>query len=268
MIIIGVLYFIQAGHNKSVNQDLSKETAEKKRWEDLNVAEQYNSLTYAGSTYTFTGSTLKQDDTKEYLGRLIVEGINYKRTNQKKREADVYSIHNIADFCAVAVELEGKFYIYANNYYFPKTLGEMFTDLELLQTMLISEMSFYNTDNGSWEVYAPNDQNQIMELLLLAGGDAKNIGEEHNFISDKATEYQVQINLDISISKIGAKKISISLDNEGYLTTNILGSKKAFFIGIEEVDKLIHELKTYGDFLRKENVEVHHNSDDLSTATE
>lgn len=218
------------------------------RWDSMTVADQFNNFSYNGTVY-YTGSKkiFGDNEVGELLSMSESTGYDIYEDKDYTIKCGVYSIKGISPECAVAVKYEGydEYYPAQNQYYYPETLGDLINDLNLRENLSFGSIyySFWKDGiiaNGNYimMVYTLPDPAVIWDLLL-SDTSLKNEGDEHYTASD--------MSISIDIDKLGVKNISLAVNDDGYLQTNILATGKSFYIGKDKIEAFIDYVLTYGD---------------------
>ena len=247
VVIIGIYLAFPGGDDQSPwpvkeihVEENSGETAEIPHWQDLTVSQQYTAANIGGIEYSSCGTSI----TPEYIGGIIdveawAQGIDEYADKLYTTEIRVYQIAGISSDCAVAVEFyelgdTGR-YAYVNPSYRPDTLGQFIQDLNL-QENLNSGSAWYSylKDNGEYATveFVDLDDSVVWDMLL------SDISAESVQNYD-AMEFAEVMSVSVDIPLLGYKNISLAVTEEGYVTTNILDTGKAFFIGTDKIQAFV-----------------------------
>ena len=216
-------------------EDSSNEFLEQPHWDDLSISSQYALLEWEGRSYNGTSAVVSQDKIDYVLGREVLSGQDVYAEVLHEREGDVFAVSGIAPQCAVAVELEGTYYVYRTSEYVPDTLGDLIEDLNLHENIQFGSVWYeYQKKNGEYASIEFTDlpQNIVWEMLLR---DETLANVEHY----DQMQFSSIMSISVNIPLIGYENIALSVTEEGYVTTNILDTGKAFFIGAEKVQKFV-----------------------------
>lgn len=231
-------------------------------WNTLPVYEQYSSLKFDGTAYTCAmylqaplidiggvvngtvgvacGSATKYTDADlgTKLGSMTasasVDGKNHTIG------CTVYAVRNISPDCLIAVKFDGSngYYSYANKNYCPATLGDLINDLDLHKTLVVANQFSYGTDkDGNYVsmLYTVPDTSIVWTTLLNNTG-AKNVWSD----ADADTLRSGLMSVSVSLPVAGEQGLAFSVDDAGYLTTNLLGFGKRFYIGKDNVQAFMN----------------------------
>lgn len=217
------------------NHEIHNEIWEEPHWDDLDISRQYASMEWEGRGYNGTSAVISQDKIEHFLGQELLSGQDAYTEVIHEREGNVFAIAGVAPKCAVAVELEGTYYVYRTSEYVPDTLGDLIGDLNLYENIQFGSVWYeYQKKNGEYVSVEFIDlpQNIIWEMLL---SDETLTNVEHYDQMQFSNIMSISVNIPI----IGYENIALSVTEEGYVTTNILDTGKAFFIGTEKVQKFV-----------------------------
>lgn len=220
------------------------ETAQIPHWEDMKIYEQYSEIVLNTVSYHARSGEVPQAQLGEKLAEIIARGWDEYadlagEDANRYLNASVYEITGISSECAVAVRYEGCDTCYAavNSYYRPETLGQFIDNLKLENTLVFNFVSYeYQKPSGEYaDIRFENvDSAKIWEMLLSKPA-AANEYDDLDFDRPKKI-----MDISVSLPILGYENISISLHENGYIATNILGTGKMFCIGEENTQALIN----------------------------
>lgn len=211
------------------------------KWNEMTEPEQYASADFNGITYVTTVTPAKADRLGEKIGTVIVYGVDEYTGELHSFECDVTNLIGISTECAVSIKLHNGYYVYVNTSYEPSTLGDFVTDMDLRNTVTFDKIYYnYFDENMNYisETYSGIDATIVWDMLLFDYSLQTICGTDYDsrrFINDMG----ISTNVDV----IGAKNISIGVTSDGYVTTNILATGKAYYIGVEKVDAFIEYVR-------------------------
>ena len=228
------------------SQSSGENAAPLPRWEERGISEQYSSLPYGGEEYGGTAARLEEGQTDGLLGSAVLSGQDYYTDEIHTAQGGVYRIRGIAAACAVAVRFEGDeegemegtedggYYVYRNSAYRPETLGQLIHDLNLRETLSFGP-AWYNAEkaDGSWaQIAFPDLPDEEVWERLLSDPALPNVWSDQ-------TPFINAMSISVNIPLLGYENISLGVTADGYLTTNILDTGKAFCIGEEAARSFI-----------------------------
>ncbi len=210
-------------------------------WDELTIAEQYNELDFNGVLFSSRNHVISKSLVSEKIGEFTLNGYDEIADESHKITASAYSINKISSNCAVAIVLEGNYYVYTNPFYKPETLGDFIKDLNLEENLTFGTVS-YDSSSGMGDEfkyekteYADVRGDKIWEMLL-ADTSLKNV------YSNDANYEKTVISIAVSVSVLGYQKIGIWITEDGYLCTNILDTGKGFYLGKQKTENFINYL--------------------------
>lgn len=214
------------------------ETVEIPAWDELSNTERYAEFSWNGGEYSARVQKIDEENISTYLGQNItLVGYDYKNNDIEHRtQVKLYSIEGLSTSCALAVQFEDDtdYYVYISNSYQPETLGQFIEDLSLDKNLYFNNMDFQK-EAKKWKVEFSDDEQKEIAEHLFADLSAVAIQDfdYHNFGI-------MVIEFGISIPVLGYENIYIGVTEDGYITTNILDTGKAFYIGEENTLTLIN----------------------------
>lgn len=218
-------------------------------WSDLEVQRKFQIITYNNTEYSTTNiNVLELIDGDSCVGNYLCATTStgysiYENGKEYTINCEIYALNNISTECAVAVKFEGYegFYSYKNQMYYPETLGNLINDLNLRENLEMNHIYY----NGNY--YTLPDMSVVWELLL-SDTWVKNSGEANYGIE--------QIGLSVNVKVLGHMNISLSINEEGYLITNILDTGKSFYIGKDKVNEFIKYVQENGMIIKENEADT------------
>lgn len=230
---------------KYVKKDKSQKTetllfSETTAWNKKEIYKKFDIVNFNSSNYLSNNSRLEYQNLGDFIKRISVSAYNDENVEQIII-ANIYEIKNISSKCAIAVNFENdmNYYIYINLYYTPNTLLDLVEDLNFKEIISISSISYnykYFDENGK-------EQNENIEFVDIKKDDIwnklfydlslENLCEEANL----HREYIMTINSNISLLN---SDIYINITNDGYLSINVLGTEKIFYIGNNKIQEFVN----------------------------
>lgn len=209
------------------------------RWEEMAICQQFFEAEYRHERYSSRVTEISADMIGAALGTATLKGVDVYTEKEYTAAASLYAINGISDACAVALQFEGEndYYVYVNSYYQPKTLGEFLEALNLRETISFGSAWYRHSWNGerfSTVEFTDLADAAVWEMLL---SDPSLVNTAHNpqtYIPAKLMDIGVDIPL------LGYKNIAFWITEDGYLETNILDTKKAFYIGEEKSQAFVN----------------------------
>lgn len=246
------------------------------KWDEMSICQQFYEVVYNSNSYSSRITKISNDNILEKIGDATLTGYDtYSETTYSKK-AELYSIKDIADKCAIAVKFEGDndYYVYVNSYYRPTTLGEFMRDLNLEEITFFGTIYYNYWDEDSQEninVEFYGVDNKIIWQKLFNNKNLENIYSDNDTAKYTSERFSQSISISVDIPLLGYKNISVSLTDKGYLLTNILDTGKGFYIGEDKVQEFLNYIKENydgykivyvnenGKEITDENVEIEEN---------
>lgn len=205
------------------------------RWEEQPINCQFGEVEYHSARYTTRAASIAAEHIGSMLGTAVLSGYDIYEDASYTANASLYTIKTISEECAIALQFDGheEYYVYANMFYRPDTLGEFIDALSLRDHLSTGSVSYHYwkdpvNHTGYTTVEFTGLQTDVVWDMLLSDPTLKN--ENYD------TDWHISaMSISVSVPLLGYENISIGLTEEGYLTTNILDSRKVFFIGPEKV---------------------------------
>lgn len=188
------------------------------------------SIIFGGSEYIARSSKLLGEDIGACLGEYSLSGYEEITDALFTDTAFVYEIKNVSTEAALAVEVEGNYYVFINKYYTSHSLLEFIEDFNLMNNTVITELVTFNEADGSVSGrYNVQDGMDVWNILI------KN---ESYTIDYKSLEDKSDINMGISSYIYGFSDMSVALYDEGYIYFYLLGVGQAYYIGEDAVNDI------------------------------
>ena len=203
-------------------------------WDDKTIVQKYPSFTYSNIRYTIFSTQIKDGINTKYVGNkvddIIVDGIDvYNKDEKYSINAEIYEIKNVYKECAYAIKFEGdkEYYSYLNTTYEFETLGDFIEKLNLEEYLQFGTATYKNNI-----VYQDFDDSIVWDMLL----------SDYSLTNTSLTNNNYKnplMSISTNIEALGIENVSLAVNDEGYIQTNILGTAKTFYIGEEKVNNFI-----------------------------
>ena len=203
-------------------------------WDDKTIVQKYPSFTYSNIRYTIFSTYIKEGINTKYVGNkvddIIVDGIDvYNKDEKYSINAEIYEIKNVYKECAYAIKFEGdkEYYSYLNTTYEFETLGDFIEKLNLEEYLQFGTATYKNNI-----VYQDFDDSIVWDMLL----------SDYSLTNTSLTNNNYKnplMSISTNIEALGIENVSLAVNDEGYIQTNILGTAKTFYIGEEKVNNFI-----------------------------
>lgn len=201
-------------------------------WDERSISEQYSALSYNSANYSSNAAGITADYIGTSLGSYALIGYDTITDTTYTAQGTVCAIKNISPDCAVGVRFEGQtdYYVYVNDGYRPATLKDFIDDLNLTETLSFGSIYYeWMQENGEIaHIEFKNLNDAVVWNMLLSDTSLECVEFSGNDILING------MSISVSIPLLGYENISLGVTENGYLTTNILNTGKAFFIGTKK----------------------------------
>ena len=212
----------------------SQDIYEVPSWDDMTVTQKFPYLSFNGYEYSTADRTVPEESAGKKITSATLTGTDSRTGKTYAINADIYEITGISKNCAVSIKFEGykELYVCRNSGYRPETLGQLTDDLNLRETLTFGKAyaTVKKGDTYTETEYSGLDGEKVWEMLL-SDRELKNVKDYDSMNFGKKL-----ISVSINIELLGYENISLTVTEDGYLTTNILDTGKAFFIGKEKAE--------------------------------
>ena len=214
----------------------SQDIYEVPSWDDMTVTQKFPYLSFNGYEYSTADRTVPEESAGKKITSATLTGTDSRTGKTYAINADIYEITDISKNCAVSIKFEGykELYVCRNSGYRPETLGQLTDDLNLKNTLTFGKAyATIQKDKNSYAQteYSGLDGEKVWEMLF-SDRNLKNVKDYDSMNFGKEL-----ISVSINIELLGYENISLTVTEDGYLTTNILDTGKAFFIGKEKAEE-------------------------------
>lgn len=203
------------------------------KWDEMTITEQFTKYTPEGYTgkYYVKNIILDESIIGYKVADVTFKGYDVYTDTHYYKDAEVYKINGIAEECGLAVKYEGTdvYYTSQNFSYRPKTLGELIEGMNLDETLGFGNI--YTRDNSL--VYYDVDDGTIWNMLLTDGSP------ENIAYTDYPQFPNKQLGISIYVPVLGVSNLSLTVDADGYLWTNISMQGSMFCIGKDKTDAFV-----------------------------
>ena len=203
-------------------------------WDDMTVTQKFPYLSFNGYEYSTADRTVPEESAGKKITSATLTGTDSRTGKTYAVNGEIYEITGISKNCAVSIKFEGykELYVCRNSGYRPETLGQLTDDLNLRETLTFGKAyaTVKKGDTYTETEYSGLDGEKVWEMLL-SDRELKNVKDYDSMNFGKEL-----ISVSINIELLGYENISLAVTEDGYLTTNILDTGKAFFIGKEKAE--------------------------------
>ena len=209
------------------------------KWEDKTNKQKYPEIPYGAATYSVYYA-IDPKQVGEKLTTVTATGQDVYTDTYHTTAVTLYQLADIAPQCAVAIQYEGDddYYSAVATWYQPLTLGEFLEGLQLKKYGKFGTASWdYFDEVYHYRTYTGVTIEAVFDLLL----DDRTLANVH----DNQQHFYDTINISVDLPILGLEnKVVMSLSEDGYLFTNILGCGKTFYVGTARVE-------AFKDYLQK-----------------
>lgn len=229
-------------------KDTPTDTAVIPKWNEMSISQQFNEVEYNNSKYSSRITKISNNNILKNIGNATLTGYDTYTETTYNKKAELYSIKDIEEKCAIAIKFEGDtdYYVYVNSYYRPTTLGEFTKDLNLEEIISFGTIYYNYWDEDLQEdinVEFYGVDNKIIWQKLFNNKNLDNIYSDNDTEKYTSERFSQSIGISVDIPLLGYKNISVSLTDKGYLLTNILDTGKGFYIGEDKVQEFLDYIK-------------------------
>ena len=229
-------------------KDTPTDTAVIPKWNEMSISQQFNEVEYNNSKYSSRITKISNNNILKNIGNATLTGYETYTETTYNKKAELYSIKDIEEKCAIAIKFEGDtdYYVYVNSYYRPTTLGEFTKDLNLEEIISFGTIYYNYWDEDLQEdinVEFYGVDNKIIWQKLFNNKNLENIYSDNDTEKYTSERFSQSIGISVDIPLLGYKNISVSLTDKGYLLTNILDTGKGFYIGEDKVQEFLDYIK-------------------------
>lgn len=218
-----------------------QEVVELPHWDELEINGQYTRFEWQGYAYDTAGTEISAEKLGEFLGETTASGVDEYTDEKHEITVSVYPIAKINEKTALAVQFheDEKFYVYYNQNYVPRTLGDFIDDLNLTENLKISTTANCTTiENGyltTWK-YSNVDTTKLMDIMLSGRNvPTESILDYNTFVEDDRFEAALEFAVDIPI--LGIKNLSLEITKGGFAHTNaFFHTSTLFYFGTDKTE--------------------------------
>ena len=224
---------------------------EEPQWEDKNFYQQFPCFNFNNIAYVAAGETYAEIGEK--LGTATANNVDIYTGTDFNVELEIFEIVSVETDYAVAVKtLDGFYGVYTNCDYETATFGDMVEGLNLeenlqfgscgIQTetdMTVSYTNILNTDDEAiWEFLA--DCYDAQSVGDYAEFDGQVFMNESDILDD-------YVSFAVASEVLAFENLSFRITKGGYITTNIISTGRAFYIGVDKANGLAQMLEESPD---------------------
>lgn len=210
-------------------------------WEYRSITEKFSSLEFLENNYNTRNTKIEKSFIEENLGTAILKGYDTYSEKEHSIDATIYSVKDFPEECVIAIQFENdaNYYVYINAYYRPENLGQFIEDLNLKETVNFGSVWYeysYRDEQDNYHhenIEFPDVTDEIIWQMLFDNLTASNVHNDFE-VHDRI------MNISINMPLFGYENISVSICEDGYITTNIFDTGKTFYIGKDKVEAFVN----------------------------
>ena len=216
-----------------------QEVVELPHWDELDINGQYTRFEWQGNAYDTAGTEIPAEKLGELLGETTASGVDEYTDEKHETKVSVYPIDKINEKTALAVKFDNSenCYVYYNENYVPRTLGDFIDDLNLDENLKISDTAIcYESDgyySSEWQ-YSGIDTQKLKDILL-SSKDVLRMSYFDFEGNDKRLEPVFEFSVDIPA--LGIKNLSLAVTKGGFIKTNaFFHTTSLFYVGTDKTE--------------------------------
>lgn len=231
-------------------------------WEYRSITEKFPSFEFLENNYSTRNTKIEKSFIEEKLGEAVLKGYDTYTEKEHSIGATIYKVKDFPEECVIALQFENDadYYVYINAYYRPETLGQFIEDLNLKETVYFGSVWYEYSDKdeqGNYhyeKIEFPEVTDEIIWQMLFDNLTTSNV---HNDFEVHDRIMSISVNMPL----FGYENISVSVSEDGYLTTNIFDTGKTFYIGKDKVEAFVnYVLENYQGY---KIVYIYENDDEI-----
>lgn len=204
-------------------------------WEYQTDYERYSVIYLGGRKYNSRARYIDVDLLDVHLGTCKAEGFDLCNDKTYVDTFEVYKIKDAPEDRIIAAAMDGEFYVYLlDDAAKPADLGELIDAYNLEKTLKLDR--FLKNEGMDEETYFSLDADEYIRQILSEMRDAKLVDEDSLRRVDTNLK---SLNFIVTSEALGVYKKSLSVTEDGYLSTNIFEYGYSYFIGEEAAGKII-----------------------------
>ncbi len=221
------------------------------QWDDKNFYQQspcfnFNNIAYvaAGETYAEIG---------EKLGTATANNVDIYTGTEFNVELEIFEVISVDNDYAVAVKTTDGFYgVYTNCDYTTATFGDMVEGLNLEENLRFDSCGIQTeTDMTVSYTNISNTDDDAIWGFLADCYDAQSVGDYTEFdgqvFMDGSDILDDYISFAVASDVLAFENLSFAVTKGGYITTNIISTGRAFYIGVDKANELAQMLEESND---------------------
>lgn len=231
-------------------------------WTEKALNTKYPEFEYGGTRYNTAATWIDKEKLGDVIGTSVAHGYDIYTDTSYDMGVTVYTINGINTEAAVAVSyngFEGQYAVYTDAWYYPETLGEFIDALDLGENLTLAirdEVPTGTVYHTFWEYesymttrYKLYDTTVIWNMLF---SDTSLKNEANEVTDEEMSLYKESMSIGVSVDILGIENVSLAVTENGYISTNILGTRKLFCIGEDKAQEFFDYVKANLEGVREE----------------
>jgi len=227
---------------RNQNSFLSENSALVWRWEYKEIYEKFTYMTFDDKEYgvRYCLSNATSPLTSEYIGEPLGKGVAKGHDIYEEKDysihCDVYEIRGLdcEEFVAVRYENDDTLFVFKNHEYMPPaTLGEMLSRYNLQSYVSLSDF-YYEKNNKTEKHYGLTEGSTAEIWALIAQHASTPIVSDYTYYRNKE-----HVSFALYSIPLGIDNLSMTVNSEGYLTTNLADYGYSFHIGVDAAKQIM-----------------------------
>ena len=226
------------------------------KWAEKALYSKYPEFELGGTKYTTGAVWIDADKLGNAIGGTNAYGYDIYEDKSYEMGITVYEINGIDKNAAVAVSyngFNGQYAVYYDVWYKPATLGEFMNALDLYENLTFGTIYYTTFEYESYMTveYKISSSEVIFDLLK----DNEAVANVAESVSDyDMSFYENAMSMSVNVDILGIHNVSLSVSENGYIQTNILGTRKLFYIGEDKAEEFFNYVKTNFETVREETL--------------
>jgi len=248
--------------NKEECFEGSDEIAIELPWGEKALYLKYPEFEYADTIYGTAATWIDEGKLGDAIGTSVARGYDIYTDTSYEMNVTIYAINGINTAAAVAVSydgFDGQYAVYTDHWYYPETLGEFTDALDLRENLTLAirdEVPTGTIYHTFWEYesymttrYKLYDT-AVIWSMLFSDTSLKNVANE--VTDEEMSNYKESMSIGVNVDILGIENVSLSVTENGYISTNILATRKLFYIGEEKAQEFFDYVKANFEGVREE----------------
>ena len=204
------------------------------QWEYLTLYEQYTTIDLNGKEYISRMREVSASFLGDGLGSVDAEGYDLDTEQTYHHTFEINRIQGISDDLMVAVNMDGKYYVFMNMEYDPPaTFGELLDSYDLARILDFNRFTIVHEGYAEEGYYSLENDDAIWQILAAC--------REARFVDGAAGNLGARSYISFSVTSepLGVYERVFYVSEDGYIRTNIFDWDYLYQIGEEAAGQII-----------------------------